>query len=269
MSFNASESAIVHGFQAFYYELLRQKERALSLYFSPEISEDSEETALDTNDSKIKNEVEGSVVEIQKKLLTIIENVSNTMLAKSRMNPRFISDIKYTMAILTDEIFLNLRWDGSKFWRYTLLEKQLFQTELAGDKFFSMLDEIVMDLNNEEMAFVYLMVLSLGFKGRYRDIENSHEHINWYKDRLYSMINTKSAKLYFPGRSHMIESCYEYTYRENDESRLPDSKFWSWCVVSIVFFYIFISYLVWSNITGEIGDVLNKITEQTRQGPLI
>ncbi len=269
MSFNASESAIVHGFQAFYYELLRQKEKALSLYFSPETYENSEETSIGNNDLKTKNKVEGSVVEVQKKLLTIIGNVSNTMLAKSRINPRFIADAKYIMAILTDEIFLNLRWEGSKFWRYTLLEKQLFQTELAGDKFFSMLDEVITDLNNEEMAFIYLMVLSLGFKGRYRDIENSDEHINWYKDRLYSMINTKSARLYFPGRSYMIESCYEYTYTQSDESHLPDAKFWSWCVVSIVFLYIFISYFVWSNITGEISDVLNKIAEQTRQGPLI
>ena len=35
MSFRASDSALVHGFQAFYYELLRQKEKALSMFFAP------------------------------------------------------------------------------------------------------------------------------------------------------------------------------------------------------------------------------------------
>lgn len=274
MTFDASKSAIVHGFQAFYYELLRQKERALSLYFAP-VQEATETEQANTateptlEPEKEKNNVEGGVVEIQKKLLAIIENVSNTVLAKSKLNPKFIGDAKYIMAALTDEIFLNLRWEGAKYWRYTLLEKQLFQTELAGDKFFSMCDEIVVDFSNEEMAFVYLMTLSLGFKGRYRDVENADEQIGWYKDRLHSMLNTKSARLFFPGRTHMIDSCYEYTCIENDNSHLPDARFWSWCVISVVFLYIIVSYFVWIGITGEISDVLQKISAQTRQGALI
>ena len=268
MSFNACESPIVHGFQAFYYELLRQKEKALSSFFSPEAA-DTSTNSEDTGTTKETNVVEGCVVGIQKKLISIIENVSNTMRAKSGINPKYISDAKYVMAVLADEIFLNLRWEGAKFWRYTLLEKQIFQTEIAGDKFFSMMDEVISDFNNEEMAFLYLMTLSLGFKGRYRDIENSDEHLGWYKDRLYSILNTKSARLYFPGRSHMIESCYEYTNTENDESLLPDYRFWSWCVLTVVFVYIVVSYIVWAGITDDISEILSKISEQTRQGPLV
>ncbi|MBQ9335234.1 MAG: DotU family type IV/VI secretion system protein, partial [Alphaproteobacteria bacterium] len=214
-------------------------------------------------------EVEGNVVSIQKKLITIIENITNTILAKSRINPRFVSDIKYIMTVFADEVFLNLRWEGAKFWRYTLLEKQLFQTEIAGDKFFSMLDEIITDFDNSEMAFLYLMTLSLGFKGRYRDMENSEENIGWYKERLYSILNTKSARLYFPGRSHMIESCYEHTYIENNETQLPDYRFWTYCVLSVIFAYILISWFVWAGITNDIGEILSKISEQTRQGASI
>ena len=260
MSFRASDSALVHGFQAFYYELLRQKEKALSTFFAP---------VKDGNDENENSEVEGLVVGIQKKMIAIIENVTYTIHSKSRINPKFVGDVKYIMAILADEIFLNLQWEGAKFWRYTLLEKQLFQTEIAGDKFFSMLDEIVTELDNEEIAFLYLMALSLGFKGRYRDIENADKHIGWYKDRLYSMLSAKSARLYFPGRSHMIESCYDYTYIENDNSQLPDYRFWTYCVLGVVFAYVIISYFVWSDITDDIGEILAKIAEQTRQGALI
>lgn len=272
MSFNASESSIVHGFQAFYYELLRQKERALSLFYSPDSNASSGITQPSDSgleQKKDTSEVEGCVVGIQKKLMTIIESVSDMMLAKSRLNPKYIVDAKYIMAVLSDEVFLNLGWEGAKFWRYTLLEKQLFQTEIAGDKFFSMMDEVVSDFSNEEMAFLYLMTLSLGFKGRYRDLENSDEHIGWYKDRLYSILNTKSARLYFPGRSHMLESCYEYTYTECEESRLPDARFWSWCVLAVVFTYIIISYIVWAGITDDIFEILDRISEQIRQGPLV
>lgn len=268
MGFNASESVIVHGFQAFYYELLRQKERALSLYFSYGNSDDNSETEAD--DLKTRD-VEGGVVEIQKKLLTIIVNVSDTILAKSRINPKFVEDIKYLMTIFADEIFLNLKWDGIKFWRYTLLEKQLFQTEIAGDKFFSMLDNIINDLNSEEMSFLYLMLLSLGFKGKYRDLSSSDadDKISWYKGRLCAILNTGYSRLFYPGRQHMIESCYESTFLENDDNTLPDLRFWSFCVVSVIFLYIIISFFIWSDITGELNEIITKISEQIRQGPLV
>jgi type IV/VI secretion system ImpK/VasF family protein len=270
MTLNTNESAVIHGFQAFYYELLRQKEKALSLFFTSEQLSPSETTGDDGVDNlKKKNEVEGCVVEIQKKLLTVIVEITNDMLLKSRSSPKITADAKYVMTIFVDEIFLNLKWEGAKIWRFFLLERQLFQTEVSGDKFFSMVDEITTDQTNEEMAFLYLMTLSLGFKGKYRDIEDSDEHLSWYKNRLYSMLHNKPTKLFFPGRSHMIESCYEHTCTENGNSYLPDVRFWSWCIISIAFLYIIISYCVWDNITGEIKDILNKITEQVKQGPLI
>ncbi|MDR0695515.1 MAG: DotU family type IV/VI secretion system protein [Holosporales bacterium] len=270
MNFQASESAIVHGFQTFYYELLRQKEKALSLCFSPEISDNpSAEPGAKDDDLKKKNEIDGTVIEIQKKMLHVIESVTNTMRLKSRGLPKYVVDAKYIMTVLADEIFLNLRWEGAKFWRFTLLEKQLFQTEIAGDKFFSMMDEIVSSVEDNDIAFLYLMALSLGFKGRYGGVENAEEHISWYKDRLYILLNTRPVRLFFPGKPMMIESCYEYTNTTDSESCMPDSRFWSWCIISTVFLYIVISYCVWYGITGEIGDLLREIAKQTRQGPVI
>ncbi|MDR1233689.1 MAG: DotU family type IV/VI secretion system protein [Holosporales bacterium] len=276
MSFAANESAVVHGFQAFYYALLRQKERALSLYFShdfsqdPDIDNDSTEEP-DGESTKKQNEVEGAIVAIQKNLMDVINNSMDMIYAKSRLPHHLITDVKYIMTVLTDEIFINLRWDGAKYWRFSLLEKQFFQSEVAGDQFFKMLDEIVYnyDLHTEEMAFLYLMTLSLGFKGRYRDMDSANEHIAWYKDRLYSMLHSKSSRLFYPGRQHIIESCYEYTSTENNNSNLPDAKFWSWCIISVFVLYIIISYCVWYSITSDIDDVLKSIIEQTRQGPLV
>ena len=66
MSFRASDSALVHGFQAFYYELLRQKEKALSMFFAP---------VKDGNDENENSEVEGLVVGIQKKMIAIIDHL--------------------------------------------------------------------------------------------------------------------------------------------------------------------------------------------------
>jgi type IV/VI secretion system ImpK/VasF family protein len=271
VSFSASESAVVHGFQSFYYELLRQKERALSLFFSPPSQDppDSNDDGGIDDESTEHNEIEGAIVTIQKKLMTIIDSASEIIATKSRLSPRLVADAKYIMTTLTDEIFINLRWDGAKYWRFSLLEKQFFQSEVAGDRFFKMLDEIIYTLDNEEMAFLYLMSLSLGFKGRYRDIDGSSDHISWYKDRLYSILHSKSSRLFYPGRYHLIESCYEYTDSEGNNAILPDAKFWSWCITTVVFIYIAISYCVWYSITDDISDILEKIVDQTRQGPLV
>ena len=271
MSFQASESAIVHGFQGFYYELLRQKERALSLYFSAELSKDPEVNSEETTASPRQNEIEGAIVTIQKKLISVIENASEVMLIKSRIQTKMIETAKYVMTVLADEVFINLRWEGSKFWRFSLLEKQLFQSEIAGERFFSLLDDVTQNASssNEEMAFLYFMSLSLGFKGRYRDLDNADEHISWYKDRLYAFFHNKPSRLFYPGRTHMIESCYDHTNLEDNSSNLPDVKFWSWSILSVIFVYIIISYCVWYSMTDEISYVLHKISEQIRQGPLV
>ena len=86
MSFNASSSAVVHCFQAFYYELLRQKERALSLYLSSNNK---------VNDDKYDKEIEGLIVTIQKKLINTIETVNNTLIEQSRLSSNDIRDVKY------------------------------------------------------------------------------------------------------------------------------------------------------------------------------
>ncbi|MDR3031017.1 MAG: DotU family type IV/VI secretion system protein [Holosporales bacterium] len=273
MKLNASESSVIQGFQLFYYDLLRQKEKALSLYFSNDLSSDP---PLATENEKTENlekqnEIEGSIVAIQKKLISVIENSVEAMLIRSRITNKMAENAKYIMTTLADEIFINLRWEGAGFWRFSLLEKQIFQSEVAGDKFFSMLDEVMGNMYSvsEEMAFLYLMALSLGFKGRYRDIENANEHISWYKERLYSLLHDKPSRLFYPGRSHLINSCYEYAYTENNDSLLPDIKFWTWSAIAIITIYIVVSYCVWHTITSDISDVLHKIYEQTRQGPLI
>jgi type VI secretion system protein ImpK len=178
---------MVHGFQEFYYELLRQKEICLSRFFSndPEVPKDEEEAQELLPSSSL--EVEGVIVAVQKKLISTIENVFEVISMKSRISPRKLDEARYIVTVLTDEIFINMRWDGAKFWRFSLLEKQMFNSEVAGERFFSLLDELLEDIGsvNQEIAFLYLMSLSLGFKGSYKDAENANEYISWYKDKLY------------------------------------------------------------------------------------
>lgn len=274
MQFRASNSAIVHGFQAFYYELLRQKEVCLSKFASMEDSScdpDVHSTAIISNIGQSSSEVEGMIVGVQKKLIMTIEKVFEIISSKSRISNKKMDEAKYIMTVLADEIFINMKWDGAKFWRFSLLEKQIFKSEIAGEKFFTMLDEMITNLNelSDEMTFLYLMALSLGFKGKYRGGDTSEEYLSWYRDKLYSMLHKKTSRLFYPGRANMIESCYEYTISENSNQFLPDTRFWAFCIVGIIFVYIVVSYAVWFGITDEISDVLKAIAEQIKRGPLV
>ncbi len=253
MSFNASTSAVVHCFQAFYYELLRQKERALSLYIS-------DNTKL--KDDKYDKELEGLIVTIQKKLINTIETVNNTLIEQSRLSSNNIRDVKYVITVLADETFINLNWEGTEIWKLYLLEKYFFHTEIAGDKFFDMADITLNDLNNEEMAFMYLIALSLGFKGKYRDVENSEEYLNWYKSKLYSIIHFNKEKLFYPGRQHLINSCYEYTCTEGTNKSLPETNYWIITIIAIFILYIIVSYIIWFNITGDVNTTIMNLQKQ-------
>lgn len=301
MSFNASSSTVVHCFQAFYYELLRQKERALSLYVSNsnKINNNKYNQAIDRIDNINYNQVidkfnynkynnvtdetnnnkgnstidkfnynkgnstiEGLIVTIQKKLINTIETVNNTLIEQSRLSSNNIKDVKYIITVLADETFINLNWEGTEIWKLYLLEKKLFKTEIAGDKFFEMADTILSDLNNEEMAFIYLVALSLGFKGKYRDMENADEYLNWYKSKLYSIIHFNREKLFYPGRQHLINSCYEYTCTEGTNKILPDTNYLIVTIIGIIVLYVVTSYVIWFNITGDINTTMLYMNKQ-------
>ncbi|MDR0552896.1 MAG: DotU family type IV/VI secretion system protein [Holosporales bacterium] len=272
--FKASASPIVHGFQAFYYELLKQKEICLSQFFTEESVDPAD--VIDSDDSvsipsKGSLEVEATIVKVQKKLISSIDKIFEVISSRSRLGSKKIDEVKYIITVLADEIFINMKWEGAKFWRFSLLEKQIFQSEVAGEKFFAMLDEFLSNMNNiqEEMAFLYLMAISLGFKGKYRGQEDMPEYISWYKDRLYSILHNKPSRLFYPGRQNMINQCYEHTFMDHDKKEIPDTRFWSICIMAIVTAYIAVSFAVWFGITNEINDVLKHIAEQIRSGPLI
>lgn len=274
MAFKASSSPIVHGFQAFYYELLRQKEACLSKFFSKDNKSSDPNVTDDEHVGQAGgdvSEVETLIVAVQKKLILTLDKVFEVILLKSRINSKKLEEAKYIMTVLADEIFINMNWEGAKFWRFSLLEKQIFESEIAGEKFFALLDESISEMNsiNEEIAFLYLMSLSLGFKGRYKDTENADEYISWYKDKLYSMLHKNPSRLFYPGRANMIESCYEYTVTEENNQSLPDTRFWSIVISIVIITYLIVSYMIWFGITDDISEILNAVSEQIRREPLV
>lgn len=262
----AGNSAVVHAFQIFYYELLRQKEKALSFYSTaavvfPTANENSNNNENSTATYIPDDRLEGIIVSIQCRLVKAINGTGALILEKSHISEESIDNIRYVLATLSDEIFLNLNWEGNERWKLYLLEKQLFSSEIAGDRFFD-LAETAITSQDEEMAFVYLMSINLGFKGKFRDVSHSDEHIATYKNRLYSIIHPQSNRLFYPGRQHLIENCYNYTCIEYCATELPDTKYWSTCIICILMIYLVVSYIVWYSITDDIYSIIERINKQ-------
>jgi type VI secretion system protein ImpK len=261
MQFTTDNSPFLQSFQIFYYELLRQKEKALRM---------SEPDNLFYENSSGQEDI-GLIDGIQKKMRALLEEQAYKLSRSvTGIGATQVRDGQYLMTILTDEIFLTLSWPGAKQWQKSLLEAQIFETQIAGEVFYKKLDALLdsTDPARSELALLYFLILSLGFRGKFRD-QDDKDAIKWYLNQLYTVINHRTAHLFRPGRPHLIDQAYDYTLSEPPGRGLPDMKTWGLCIAGIFTVYVFITYVVWYKLASEMHEALNLIFEQTRQSPLI
>ncbi|MBP9752237.1 MAG: DotU family type IV/VI secretion system protein [Proteobacteria bacterium] len=255
MIYTFNTSIFVQNFQEFYYEVLRQKEKALRTF----------ENEVGPNEDA--NHIESVIQEIQKKLHQVLE-VHSLQASKntSGITASYFRDAQYVMVSLADEVFLNMEWSGTKVWRKILLEGQVFQTQVAGEQFFKRLDALLQssDPARSELAQVYLTALSLGFKGRYNE-GTDQEQLNWYRDQLYLLIKGRHNDLYYPGKQRLNEDPYSCTISEHPGKGLPDLKTWVSTLLSVLVVYVFISYIVWHKLASEMNVALNEIYRQLQK----
>lgn len=252
-----SHSPLLHCFQTFYYEVLRQKEKALR-YGEVDVQELDTEGYDEANKKRVDD--------IQYKLRATIEE-QNLIYSRvtGGINAALFREAHYIMVALADEIFLNLAWMGAKEWRLSLLEGIFFQTQIAGELFFKKVDALFesRDSARYELGQLYLMAISLGFQGQYRDI-NDLERLRWYHNQLYTFICHHPPRLFTNEQSTIFEQCYAHTLTELPGRGLPDLRMWGMCVGCVFFIYIFVSYVVWHRIASDMHHDLNMIFEQTR-----
>lgn len=96
--------------------------------------------------------------------------------------------VLYAACALTDEqLLFDLDWEQQKKWQeHFLMEKALFGTEDAGFSIYSNIDQILADRsrvnNRSDLAAVYLLTLTLGFRGKHRDW-NAHDQQGAERDQ--------------------------------------------------------------------------------------
>jgi type VI secretion system protein ImpK len=243
---------LIDKFQQFYGEVLRLRGRVV---------EGTWVFQTDPTPAGAAPEPRESPVGVWRKLVALLERQS---LDASREGGDFGVAIyrraQYAMAALADEIFINLQWAGREAWREHLLEAKLFGSHRAGEELFERIDALLRehDALYGELARVYLMVLALGFQGKFRGRSDAHEEIESYRRRLFRFVYGREPQVVH-GDERIVPQAYAATLDEASTSKLPYLKPWIWTLVLVLVVWLAGSHLLWHNATSALEPVINEI----------
>lgn len=169
-------------------------------------------------------------------------------------------EAQYVMAALADEVLLHLiEWEGRRRWRDHLLEMALFQSQIAGERIFARLDDMLVAGSHAEadLAAVYLVALSLGFRGKYRGIDDAGVLRN-YRQRLRALIRRGEPGAEDPDQP-LFEEAYAYTIRHGVPVRLPHTRPWlvAWAVFAIG--YLVVQQILWNSVRAPVAEIVDRV----------
>ncbi len=142
---------------------------------------------------------------------------------------------QYLMVAFADELFLHLyTWEGRDAWQKEfLLETKMFNSRTAGQAIFDRLDQLLnqRDPHMLELARLYLIVLALGFEGKYRNItevSSRSRFNNDYRKQLFLLITQRnpdnlSTLLHHDLNKRICPEAYKYTLQPQ---RVGNSRNW-------------------------------------------
>lgn len=247
-------SYVILCFEAFYTEVARQKERILKgTWTSLEEGVDETPGALDTS-------VAASAQSILDKLYTLLDRQA---LEATHQGGEFAGEIfreaQFIMASLADEIFLNMTWQGRKYWEDNLLESRLFGSHDAGDLFFQRLETFLAqrDPARKDLAELYLLALGLGFQGKYRNRDDGGR-LEALRKQLYTFVNHRESRL-FAQEQRLFPESYAHTLVSGHPEHMQDRQAWFVAMAGVVLLLFVFSHVMWHDATNTLYDVIDRI----------
>ena len=159
----------------------------------------------------------------------------------------------YVMAAVGDETFLHLDWWGSAGWASHLLEARLFGTQVAGERVFLRIEELLRDRDaaRRDLAAVYLMALSLGFQGRYRS-SGDLARVESDRRELFAFVFRRHPSV-ARGERRLFPQAYQNTLR--DRAPVPPGGPGRWAAIAagVAVLYLLASTLLWNNVARPVS----------------
>jgi len=142
-----------------------------------------------------------------------------------------IETAKYITAALVDETLIFSKWRHAEEWKKESLEKEIFNTNVSGERFFELLEKE--GLLDPELAELFYTCLCLGFRRKRADTAEM-------KQKLYMMISSRlpdDERHLSPGARQAVRA---------PESRLPLLfGVWGTLIVIGLFFALYLTAGQW------------------------
>lgn len=169
-------------------------------------------------------------------------------------------EAQYVMAALADEELLHLvDWEGRRRWRDYLLEMALFQSQIAGERVFDRVDQMLSAGSHAEadLAAVYLIALSLGFRGKYRGVDDGGA-LRDYRQRLRALIRRSEPAPIDPDQPLFAEA-YASTIRHGVPARLPHTRPWLAALAVVLVIYVVAQHLLWEHASAAVANLVQRV----------
>jgi type VI secretion system protein ImpK len=246
------KSLIIKDFRSFYEEVVRLKAKALMGDILVDIKAEGESSAT-VDPSTLCREIQRTLLSFFKEHRDYIERYGGEFALQ------YYHEAQYIMVALADEVFLTLNWIGREEWKNSLLEAQLFHTQVAGEKFFENLEAFlkVRESSNSDIGVLYIFALGLGFKGKYQDTDDKGA-LKHYRDQLQARV-MEGSPFAVKGLRKFFPEAYSHTLETREGLTLPTARRWAMILGGIVLAYLIVSYIIWiTNIHG-IDEVVDQI----------
>ncbi len=151
----------------------------------------------------------------------------------------------YATTALIDEILLmELDWPGREAWLDLLLEYRFFRTRVAGQRFFQLVEQLLLkDAGGgvqADLAAVFLLALKLGFKGAHRGA-SGEEKLRALRARLLKRARQGRTA---PDNGHLFPQAYQFQVPGKD-ARLAPLRPWLRAGGIALAAYVLLSSAIW------------------------
>ena len=194
------------------------------------------------NDDVSLESVRGNLVDIVHKMEIDLEKLSGM---------RFkIETIKYIVTALADETLIFSKWRHADEWKKHSLEKEIFNTNVSGERFFELLEK--KGFVDPQLAELFYICLCLGFGRKRADIFT-------LKHKLYMIISHRlpdDERHLSPGARNAIRV---------PESQLPP-MFGLWSLAIVLCVSVTLYYMAGRWIWNDAVELIHNISLELTKG---
>lgn len=175
-------------------------------------------------------------------------------------------EAQYAMAALADDLFIHdVEWNGREVWRSALLEQALFRTRLAGERVFDRMEALLAsnDRRLSQLAAVYLLLLGLGFKGRYREPGGAVQ-LRSMSARLFEFIAGRESELapgLLPAGRTLIPSAYAHTMTDGQMRTLARGVRWPVVLAALAGAWLVVGQAMWWVTTANLSSAADAVMQ--------